>query len=130
MRFNEAAVAMHAQRHDPRAARRGGATLVELIVAMVLLTIGVGALASTSAYVLHEISTSRRAERAAILARSRLDELRLGPCTSASGTRTHGELTERWSVTGADHGAHATVTISYRDRERAREQRYDGGFPC
>jgi len=109
---------------------RYGFTLAELIVAIVLLTIGVGALASTAAYSIYGSAASRRTERAAMLARTRLELLRLRPCVSGSDVVAHDGLTERWTVTATPRGAIAVVAITYRERSRAAEQRYESRFPC
>lgn len=109
---------------------RGGFTLAELIVGVMLLTVGLGALAGTSAWTLRETASARRVERAANLARSRLELLRLGPCGAATGVEMHGDLIERWSVSQARLGAVATVTIAPRDSGRMPEQRYHAAFPC
>ena len=109
---------------------RSGFTLAELTIAIVLLTIGVGALASTAAYVLYETAASRRAEAAANLARTRFDRLRMGACIASSGVEVHAGLTEQWAVTIAPHGASAIAVISYDERGRAVMQRYQTAFRC
>ena len=128
----------HTQRaraSDPTESRaaildRHGFTLAELIVGVMLLTVGLGALAGTSAWTFRESVSARRVERAANLARSRLELLRLGPCGAASGVEVHGDLIERWSVSQNRLGALATVAIAQRDSGRMREQRYHAAFPC
>ena len=112
------------------ASRRNGFTLVELIVAVLLLTVGLGALAGTSTWVLRETAASRRAERAAVIAQARLELLRVGSCASGSGTATHGELVERWSVVLDERRAIAIVSVAGRDHEYLREQRYQAAFRC
>lgn len=109
---------------------RRGFTLAELIVGVMLLTVGLGALAGTSAWTLRETASARRVERAANLARSRLELLRLGPCGAASGVEIHADLIERWSLSQSRLGAVATVAIAPRDSGRMREQRYHAAFPC
>jgi|SRR5687768_7817683 len=112
------------------ASTRAGCTLAELVVGIVLLTVGVGALSSTAAWVLHETAASRRAEQAAILGRTRLELLRQGPCVTSSGHTDHDGLAERWTVSASRYGASAAVTVSYRERGHALVQRYQGGFSC
>jgi prepilin-type N-terminal cleavage/methylation domain-containing protein len=109
---------------------RSGFTLAELIVGIVLLTVGVGALSSTAAWVLYQTAATRRAERAAGLGRTRLELLRLGPCSNGSGSIDHEGLTERWTVSATPYGASVAVTITYAERGREIAQRYQGGFTC
>ena len=117
-------------RQTPGATARRGFTLVEVVVGIVLLTIGLGALAGTSVWVIGETSAARRAERAANIARSRLELLRLRPCASDAGVANHGELIERWTVSPGEGRAVAEVSVVARDNGRMREQRYQVVFPC
>jgi Tfp pilus assembly protein PilV len=107
-----------------------GFTLAELVVGIVLLTVGVGALSSTAAWVLYETAASRRAERAAGVGRTRLELVRLGACVSGSGDIDHDGLVERWRVSATRYAARVTVTVSYDERGRGIVQRYEGGFTC
>ena len=109
---------------------RCGFTLAELVVAIALLTVGLGALAGTSSYLLSETASSRRAERGANLARTRLELLRLGPCATVSGTALAHGLTERWTVSTLDRSAVTAVRISYSERGREIVQHYQSAFPC
>lgn len=111
-------------------APRAGFSLTELIVAIVLMTVGLCALASTSVWLTTGTSSSRRTERAAVLALSRLELLRSGACTPAAGALTHGDLIERWSLSVEAGRAIAVVTVSPRDSGRIREQRYQTAYPC
>lgn len=117
-------------RHSRIARPRRGFTLVELVVGIVLLTVGLGALASTSLWVLRETMAARRAERAANIARSRLELLRLRPCASDAGVANHGELLEQWTLTPGGDRVVAAVSVMARDNGRMREQRFWAAFPC
>ncbi len=111
-------------------ANRHGFSLAELIVAITLLTIGLGALASSSAWIIRESSSARRSERAAHIARSRFGLLRLQPCTADNGTAPHGELIERWSVSVTAGRAVAVVAVVPDNGTHLTEQRYQAAFPC
>jgi prepilin-type N-terminal cleavage/methylation domain-containing protein len=113
-----------------RRLQRRGFTLAELIVAIVLLTVGLGALASTAAWILREASSSRRTERAAVLARARLELLRFAECNPGSAVVPHGDLVERWSISVESQRAVAVVIVSARDSGRMREQRYQAAYQC
>ena len=117
-------------RPAPVARARRGLTLVEVVVGILLLTIGLGALASTSLWLVREATAARRAERAANIARSRIELLRLRPCESDAGVASHGELLEQWTVSPGTDRVIATVSVVARDNGRLREQRYQVAFPC
>ena len=97
---------------------------------MVLLTVGLGALASTAAWILGETSASRRAERAATLARSRLELLRFTGCNPGGAVVRHGDLVEQWALSVESHRAIAVVVVSARDSGRMRQQRYQAAYQC
>lgn len=63
---------------------RGGFTLVELVVAIVILTIGVLGLASTAAVVMRQINGGAQQARAANVAQERFEALRVVDCATLS----------------------------------------------
>ena len=72
-------------------ANRGGFTIVEIIIAILVLTVGVLGLATTAALVTRMIGRGQRASAAAGFAQRRLERLRPGTCLPAlrvSGTDT------------------------------------------
>ena len=109
---------------------RHGFTLAELIVALMLLTVGLLALASTSAFLTYEHAATGRAERAATIGGSRLEILRTGSCADAQGTEIVDGLNVAWSVAPRGHTALATVHVSWAERGTAVVQRYASGFTC
>jgi len=106
---------------DSRTPRgRRGFSLVELMVAMMLLTVGVLGLASVSAYAIRQDSMATRANSATLVAQSRMERMRSRRCAdiaSSSSPVTTGNVTESWTVTNV--GA-KTVTVkgtfSYKTR--------------
>ena len=116
--------------HTAHRRQRSGFSLAELIVALMLLTVGLLALASTSAFLTYEYAASGRAEQAAVLAGSRLELLQVGDCTASQGIQTVDGLTAVWSVVPAGHGARATVGVSWMERGRPIVHHFDSGFSC
>lgn len=112
------------------ASTRRGFTLAELIVALVLLTVGLLALAGTSAFLTYEHAATGRAERAAAIGQSRLEILRFGSCADAQGRESVNGLTIAWSVAPSGRTALARVEISWAERGMAVVQRYASGFTC
>lgn len=88
---------------------RSGFTIVEVLVAIIILTTGLLAVAAGSGSVYRMLGSGRRSSAAAAVAQARLEALRRDAnrtsprCTalaSGSATATAG-ITERWIVTGS-----------------------------
>ena len=94
---------------DASAARdRAGFTVIEVIVAILVLTIGVLALAGTAAVVTKQMATGNRQTVASTIAQARFDSLASVDCTqlaAAGATNTgvveyrKGQVSETWTVT-------------------------------
>jgi prepilin-type N-terminal cleavage/methylation domain-containing protein len=118
-------------RRLPAAPPRAGFTLTELIIALVLLSIGVLALAGTAAVAAFASSASTLTERAAARGEARLEALRAAGCAvAASGNAASGALEEQWVVRHNHAAMFTDVEVSILQRGRRTTQRYSGGFPC
>lgn len=108
---------------------QGGFTLVEVLVAVVVLGVGVTALVGSSAMVTRMVGRGLMATRAAQRASSRLETMRriaysTSPrCTSGSfasgGPATTQGVTESWQLTGTNPRT-VTVTVSYKTARGTR----------
>jgi type II secretion system protein I len=102
-----------------------GFTILEVLVAIVILGIGVIALVGTSGLVTRHVGRSRIVTIANEVATRRLEQLKLwaapngaaAACTSANfangGPVTSRGVTESWTVTNAGTLRTATVTVTY-----------------
>ncbi|MGI9140266.1 MAG: type IV pilus modification PilV family protein [Gemmatimonadaceae bacterium] len=94
---------------------RAGFTLVELIVAMLMLTIGLLGLAGVGAVVLKQMKGGTYQTIAASIAQSRFEQFEGDPCsTIASGSATVRGMQEKWTVSAMGIRAKAirdTVTF-------------------
>lgn len=94
---------------------RTGFTLVELIVAMLMLTIGLLGLAGVGAVVLKQMKGGTYQTIAASIAQSRFEQFEGDPCsTIASGSATVRGMQEKWTVSAMGMRAKAirdTVTF-------------------
>ena len=100
--------------HSP-AASRAGFTLVEMMVAVVILAIGLLGMVSTSAYVVRQVSGGAQQTLAANAVQSRVEWMRSVPCDSIKNTTvTKRGITQHW-VPGATVNKVLTVrdTVSY-----------------
>lgn len=108
-----------------------GFTLVEVIVALVLLTIGVLGLAGVARSVTRLTSESLRLTTATALAGARVEQLRAGRCAGAtSGSAATGAYTEEWS-SGAGGAARAVrVSVTYPAPPRLRTRTLVAVIAC
>ena len=106
--------------HPP--ADRGGFTLIEVMIAVVILAIGVIALMGSSAMVTRMIGAGKHSTQAVEVATRRLENLRRiaystsAPCTDgafASGTATGTGYTEAWVVSGTGQLRTVVDTVTY-----------------
>jgi prepilin-type N-terminal cleavage/methylation domain-containing protein len=115
----------------PARRTRAGFTLVELMVAMLMFTVGLLALASTSAVVVGQMGDAGRMGVAASVAQTRIERLRSGACgTAQTGTNTGRGVSESWTVTPMTRSARIDVTITYSTRRGLRSQSYRSMMRC
>jgi prepilin-type N-terminal cleavage/methylation domain-containing protein len=112
---------------------RAGFTIVEMIVAIMVLSIGVLGLASTAAVVQRQMASGERQSVAATIAQSRFDELTSRNCDAVSGTsgaasHRNGQILERWNVIDGDKVKQITDTI--RITGRVNPLVYTTYVPC
>jgi prepilin-type N-terminal cleavage/methylation domain-containing protein len=95
--------------------RRSGFTIVELIVAMLMLTIGLLGLAGVGAVVLKQMRGGTYQTVAASIAQSRFEQFEGDPCSSiVSGSATVRGMDETWTASALGTRARAiqdTVTF-------------------
>ncbi len=81
-----------------------GFTLVELTVAILVLSVGLLALVATSAVATRMLAEGRRASRVAALASQRMAML---SCSAVDGAAADGPYMVTWTVSGVEGGAGA-----------------------
>jgi type IV pilus assembly protein PilV len=122
---------MKRQRINTSKRARRGFTLVELIIAIVILVVGVLGLASTAAVVMKQITASSMQTRAAMMADSRLEQLRSVPCAQmAAGTATVNGVTETWRVTVNARTATLVDVVTWAERRVTRSVTFTSERPC
>ena len=123
---------------------RKGFTLVELMVAMMLLSVGMLALASSSAVVIKQMTEAGTMSVASAVAQTRIERLRttMSACsatslpTASTGTATTRGVSESWTVTPYGtaltntRSAQVSVTVTYYTRRGNRSQTYLSMIPC
>lgn len=120
---------------EPVPARRAGFTLVEMMVAVVILSIGLLGLTTTGAYVLRMVSGGQQQTIAASVVQSRLERLRSLPCatTVSAGTvnvTTRG-IREQWRpVATTNQVLFVDYNVKYSVAGSKRDQSYTFTIPC
>ena len=121
---------------------RPGFSLVEVMIAIVILTTGVLALAATSANVIRLTSLGNRLGGSAVIAEGRLELLRsqaapttpTNACASlTSGSTVEGPYTETWTVTtpsGAAVLRNVVLTVAYQTGRSTRTDTYSTTISC
>jgi Tfp pilus assembly protein PilV len=105
-------------RRGPAVRARRGSSIIEVLIAFVLLMVAIGGLLSTSNAVAKQMGGGRRQSIAAAVAQSRLDSLASLSCTNlaqagvASATRTTRGIQESWVVTQGVNTAVVVVTVT------------------
>jgi len=113
--------------------RCAGFTLVELLVAVTLFSVGVLAIAGTSVAIARLERWSARDARAAAAAESRLELLRAQPCAAQFARDSSRDITEQWSASTPTAGVALlfdSLTIRGDAGWRARTESYRSAAPC
>jgi len=110
---------------------RSAFTLVELLVAIVVFTIGLLALAATAGLVAARVGDGARLSASAHLARSIMDSLATRPCDAiAGGVTALAGSSATWSVTRDSASTTVALTLGSALRRRNRQDAYRLVVPC
>ena len=112
-----------------------GFTIIELVVAIVILAIGVLGLAGTSAVVSRTLGQGTQHAQAASVAQTRFEIMRTTRCPVNSGTATSGKFTEKWTRIGTTGGAtlrfyEVVDSVSYSVGGTAKKQAFRSVVQC
>ncbi len=118
--------------NDPSArAGQGGFSLIESMLATIVLTGGVLALASTSSGVTMMMGQGGRLGAAAVLAEGQLEYLRVTPCSALSGGSVEeGPFTASWTVAGGGLVREVQLTVTYGNGRGVRSDLYAAAISC
>ena len=110
---------------------RHGLTLIEIVVAIVVLSVGALALAGTSALMIRRLAESSRGARATSVGRNRLESSQSLPCSALTGgsEQIFGVRSE-WSTTGSAFSAEISQRVTYPTRRGAHTDSFRTSAPC
>jgi type II secretory pathway pseudopilin PulG len=121
-------------RRRPVARARKGMTIIEVIVAMIILTFGLLGMAGFSITLTKQFKTSGKQEAAALMVQSRIDSVAsihceaLAPSGTQSGTLVYQGVTEKWYIDDGNDIKILTDTVTFSPRTRPLV--YRSIIPC
>jgi type IV pilus assembly protein PilV len=113
---------------------RAGITIIEVIVAILILTFGLLGMAGFSMTLTKQFKSSSRQETAALLVQSRIDSVAsircqaLAPSGTQSGTYTMLGVTEKWYIADGNDIKVLTDTVTFSPRTKPLV--YRSIIPC
>jgi type IV pilus modification protein PilV len=110
---------------------RQGFTLAELLVALMVFSVGALAMVATSANVMTLITSSKNRAVAAAVAASRFERMRSQPCSAhqSDSASTRG-VNEAWSVVKLAKADDVTVRVSFVANHRTQTRIYRSFLVC
>ena len=114
---------------------RRGVTLVELIVAMTILTVGLMAIVGVSASVARSLGESRSDNLAAIAAESRFEKVAGDACSgltlNTAFTATNRNVSEKWIIQDGGNNTRLVIdSVSWTTRRGTRKLAFQTLLPC
>jgi Tfp pilus assembly protein PilV len=114
--------------------KREGMTIIEVIVAMMILTFGLLGMAGFSLTVTKQFKASTKQEAAALMVQSRIDSVAsircqaLAPSGPQTGTLVNLGVTEKWVIADGNDIKILTDTVTFSPRTRPLV--YRSIIPC
>ena len=121
----------------PRARRalraRGGFALVEMVVTMMVFSVGLLALSSYAVTMTRQMRDGGRMVHAAALARARFEKLHARQCeTLVAGTTivVNGTITEKFTIAPASRSVSVTNMVTFPSGRAMRTVTFNSIIPC
>jgi prepilin-type N-terminal cleavage/methylation domain-containing protein len=134
------ALTMLMRARSPRSSPTAGLTLIEVLVALVVLCVGILALTGSSSVITRMIGSGKAETHAAMAASQRMETLRLAAragtarCTSpdfaSGGPIIQDGLTQSWTVSPAGSIRRVRVTVTYLTVRGIRSAELETAVAC
>jgi type IV pilus modification protein PilV len=110
---------------------RAGFTLAELLVALMVFSVGALAMVATSGNVMTLITASKNRTLAADVAQARFERMRSQPCSThtTDSTTTRG-VAESWQTVNLVRADDVTVRVTFSANRRTQTRVYRTFLPC
>ncbi len=111
--------------------RNAGCTLVEIIVSLLVFTVGALGLAAGTAVIAREMGTNKVRADASRLAAGRIETTYAGCRSARSGSESRGGVLSRWTASPLDSTAvRLEGTVSYATARGRRSDSYSATLSC
>jgi Tfp pilus assembly protein PilV len=111
--------------------RRAGFTLVEVLVAVMLIDVGLLALVAGSAVLVRRAAEVRARSNALHAAANRIQMLGAGPCAQTTGAAATGDVRESWGVVvRPNHVREVSDSVTFSAAGVAGTVALRTRFPC
>lgn len=123
--------ALRKPQHQPRTRARRGWTLVELLVALMVFSVGALAMVATSANVITLSTGSKNRSLAASLAAARFELMRSQPCAAhTSDSLKSNGINQSWQVVKLTRADDVTVRVTFVANRRSQTRIYRSFITC
>jgi len=112
---------------------RGGFALVEMVVTMLVFSVGLLALSTYAVTMTRQMRDGGRMVQAASIARARFEKLHARPCaTLAAGTtvKVTGTITEKYTIAPASRSVEVTNQVTFPSGKAMRTVTFHSIIPC
>ncbi len=111
--------------------RRPAFTLIEVVIAIVLFSIGAIALVGSAAAMTRQMAVSGRRSRAATIARSRAEDSHSRPCSALSGGSEQLQgIRSEWEIIAGANAAEVAQRVEYGSALGDHAERYRTATSC
>jgi prepilin-type N-terminal cleavage/methylation domain-containing protein len=112
--------------------RERGFSLIEVIAAMIILTVGVMGMAASTTAITRMTSQGQLTGNAAAVAGSRFDVLRATPCGSlgTGGTAVQKKFNEKWAITTSGSLRSVVDSVTYIFAAKSRTSAFSTVISC
>ena len=110
---------------------RRGYTIVELLVAVMIFSVGLLAMAGTASVIMSTLTSTQSRTIAASVAESRFERVRATPCVNrAAGSALSRGISEAWTLDRLARADDVTVNVTFLSNRRQRTETFRSFLPC